>query len=121
MHAAVEHLAKDIDDRAAHAGETLGQGISPQQHHGARDVLGERLSYSDRVRAQQIQLQLAILFGSDAHVAQLADAGSDGIGELVVLDERIDDGTRPVHQLAGIRLEEHWPVLINHVTHIIES
>src|SRR5256885_269403 len=83
MHSAVEHLAKDVNDGPTYARKTLGQGISSQQHHGAGNVFGERLSYSNCMRAQQIHLQFTVLLGSDAHITELSDTGGDCVSEFV--------------------------------------
>ena len=67
---------------AAHAGVALGKGICPQQHHGASLGDGKRLAHSYRMRAHQVDLQFANLVSRDAHVAQFAYAGRDGVRHL---------------------------------------
>ena len=46
-------------------------------------AIGERFADADGVRAHQIDLQFANLIADDAHVAELAHAGGDGVGQLV--------------------------------------
>jgi hypothetical protein len=100
--AAVQHFAQRVDDDPAHARETLGQRIGAQQHHGARFRRGERFADSDGVRTHQVDLQLANLVAGNAHIAELAHAGSDRIGQLVAGDNLVDHRARPVHGLARI-------------------
>ncbi len=86
-HAAIEHLAKRVDDDAAHAGESLGEGIGAQQHHCPSFRNGKRLADSDGVGSQQIYLQFANLVAGNAHIAEFADAGGDRIGEFVACNQ----------------------------------
>ena len=60
-----------------------------------------------RVRAHQVDLQFANLVADNAHVAELAHAGGDGVGDFVAGDDLIDHGARPVHSLARVRRQEH--------------
>ncbi len=118
--AAVEHLAERVDDDGPHAGVALGERVGPQQHHGARFRDGQRLAHADRVRAHQVDLQFANLVAGDAHVAQFADAGGDGIGDLVAGDDLVDDGARPVDRLARVGSEKHGAALDRHFAHRFE-
>jgi hypothetical protein len=98
---AIQHFAQRIDDDGANARVTLGQRIGAQEHHGADFRGGERFTDPHRMGAHKVDLQLTNLFADDAHVAQLADAGGDGIGKFVAGDNFIDDGSRPVDGLAS--------------------
>ena len=56
----------------------------------------------DRVRAHQVDLQLANLVAGDAHVAEFAHARGDGIGEFVAGDDVVNHGARTIHGLARV-------------------
>ena len=59
------------------------------------------------MRAHQIDLQFADLVAGNPYFAQFADAGGDGVGHLIVGDERVDHGARGVHALACVRRQQH--------------
>ena len=104
--AAVEHFAERVDDDGPHARVPLGERIRPQQHHGAGFRDGERFAHADRMRAHQVDLQFANLLAGDAHVAQFADAGGDGVGDLVAGDDLIDDRACLVDRFPRVRREQ---------------
>ena len=54
------------------------------------------------MRAHQIHLQLADLLGRNAHIAQLAHAGGDGIGNFIVGHHRFHRRSRLLHFFARI-------------------
>ena len=85
MHAAVQHLAQRVDDNPAHARAALRQRVRPQQNHGAAHVLAQRFAHAHRVRAQQVDLQLADVIVGNAHIAQLPDARGHCVTHPVVL------------------------------------
>ena len=118
--AAVEHLAESVDQHRAHARVPLGEGVGPQQHHGARLWDRERLADADRMGAHQIQLQLADLVAGDADVAQSADASGYRIGNFIVRYERVHYGAGAVDGLARVGVEEHGPVLDRHFARTFE-
>ena len=86
-HAAREQFADRVDSDRAHAGKSLGERIGAQQHHGAGFGDGKRVADAHGVRAYQVDLQFADLVAGDAHVAEFADAGGDGVGDLIVGDQ----------------------------------
>ena len=98
-----EQFADRVNSSRPHAGIALGKRIGAQQHHGPGFCDGERVADAHRVRTHQVDLQFADLIAGDAYIAKFADAGGDGVGHLVVGDERVDDGARSVHALARIR------------------
>ena len=82
----------------------------------ARDSgIGERLADADRMRAHQIQLQLADLVAGDADIAQLADASGYRIRNFIVGDERVHHGAGARSTAcARVGREQHGPVLDSH-------
>jgi len=102
MDAAVQHFAERIDDDRAHSRITFGQRIGAQKHHGSGLGGGERVADAYRVRAHQVDLQFANLVADNAHIAELAYTGCDGIGELIVGDNLIDNGARAIDGCASI-------------------
>ena len=61
----------------------------------------ERSAYAASVRANQIYLQLANLFGGDANGGEFAEAGVDAVGGFSGGDEMVDDGARGLHARDG--------------------
>src|SRR5205807_2478563 len=51
---------------------------------------GKRFAYTHRMGAHQVHLQLAVLGGINADVAQLSHTGGHGIGQAVFMDELVD-------------------------------
>src|SRR6266850_310891 len=112
MNAALQHLAQRLDDQRTHARVSLGHGVGAQQHHGARLKFTQRLAHADAMRSDQIELQVADLLRRNAHVAQLAHAGVDGIRDLVPRELLFDDRTRAFHRCARSWLKRDWPRLL---------
>ena len=121
MHAAVEHGAQRVDDHVADAGESLGQGVGAQQHHGACDRLRQGIAYSHSVGAHQVELQPADIARRDAHIAELAHSGVHGVRNLVALKQIFNDGASAIDRLPRFGGEQHGPVLINDLAHIREG
>ena len=65
---AVQEFADRVDDRRPHAGVAFRKRVGSQQHHSARLGNRKRLTNSDGMGANEIDLQLANLVGRDAHV-----------------------------------------------------
>ena len=120
-HAAIEHLAEGVDDDGAHAGVAFRQRVGAQQHHGARVGERKRFADADGVRAHQVDLQLADLIADDVHIAQLAHARRDRVGNFVVGHERVDDGAGAVDGLARVGIEQYGPFFGGDFTHRLES
>ena len=92
--------------------KSFSQRVGAQQHHGAGFGNGERFADADGVGADEIDLQFADLVAGDAHVAELANAGGDGIGELVVCDDVVDHGAGAIDGLARIGREQHGAAVV---------
>src|SRR5579883_1365888 len=97
MNAGVEHGAERFDNDGPHAAESLGKRIGPQQDHRASFGNRKRSADSTRVRAHQIDLQLADLFRGNTDGSKLAESGVDAVGGFVGGDKAIDDGARGLH------------------------
>jgi hypothetical protein len=61
------------------------------------------------MRAHQVDLQLANLVTGNPDIAQLADAGCDGVGNLFFRHQRIHHVACGVNAFASIRREQHGP------------
>ena len=104
--AAIQHFAEGVDGDGAHARVALGERVGAQQHHGAGVGDGERFADADGMRAHEIDLQFADLVADNADIAQFADAGGDGVGKLVIGDERVDDGASAIDGFASVGVEQ---------------
>jgi hypothetical protein len=62
---------------------TAPQRRGEQQQHRARDLGIERRSRPDRMRAQQVDLELRGIAGVDPHRRELAEAGRDAVDDRV--------------------------------------
>jgi len=60
-----------------------------------------------RVRAHQVNLQLADLFACNTDIAQLTDSGRDRVRELVVGDEGVNHDARSVYGFARVGIEQY--------------
>ena len=87
-------------------------------------VLGQSLvivSDAHGMRAQEIHLQFADLISGDSHVAELAHSGRDGVGDLVVADQRVDHRAGPVNRSSRFGIEEHGTVFHRDFANRLES
>jgi uncharacterized RmlC-like cupin family protein len=105
--APVEHFAEDVDYLGADSGVAFRKRVSAKQHHGPGLGYGKRFAHANRVGSNQVDLELANLVGGNAHVGELAHAGGNGIGNLVIGDQGVYDGAGLVHGRAGSRIEQH--------------
>ena len=121
MNAAVQHLAKCVNDYSTHAGKSLGQRIRPQQQHGAGHIFSQRFANARSVRAHQVDLQLANGIGRNVQVGQLADAGVHGVGDAIVLDQVFDHGARAIDRQARLGLQQDRTPLVNHLANIVQG
>src|ERR1700686_1215637 len=118
--AAVEHLAKRVDDDRAHAGMALGERICPQQHHGARLCNRQWFAHAYCMRADQVDLQFTNLVAGNAHIAQFTHAGRDGISDLVARDNVIDHGARLIDCLPRVGRKQCGTALSRHLAYCLE-
>jgi hypothetical protein len=121
MYATVEHLTKGVDDQGSDAAKSLGERVGTEQHHGARFEFAEGLADTDRVGAHEIHLKFTDVIAGDANVRELADAGSNGIGDTILRDQVVDDRACPLHCFAGIGSEQNWLLAINHLLKVVEG
>jgi hypothetical protein len=73
------------------------------------------------MRAQEIHLQFADLISGDAHVTELSHSGRDGVGDLVVRDQRVNHRACPVNGSSRFGVEEHGTVFHRDFTNRLES
>ena len=81
----------------------------------------QRLTHSHGVGAQQIHLQLANIAGRDAHIAELANAGVDGVCDPILFQQAFYYGAGLFDGLAGTGFEQNRTVFIHHVAHVGEG
>src|SRR5207249_3105451 len=98
--APVEHFAKQLDDFETDSTEAEDQDIRPQHRHRSHLGLGQRISNSASVAADEVQLQLAQFAMRDANVGELAEPGVDSINDRITLNDLFDrfarcENTRP--------------------------
>ena len=121
MDTGVEHRAKRFNDDGAHAAEAFGEGVGAEEHHGASFRDGERSADSTGVGADKIDLQLADLFGRDAHGGEFAEAGVDAVGGFVGGDQAVNDGAGGPHAGDGGGSEGDGLVMQCHGVELIEG
>ena len=88
MNFGVEHRAKRFDGCGADAAESFGERVGAEKHHRAGFGFAERIADAAGVRAHEIDLELADLFGGDADGGEFAEAGVDAVGGGAGGDER---------------------------------
>src|SRR5713101_7626213 len=113
MYTSVEQLAQSINHDRTHAGVSFGQRVGAQQYERACFCFKERFAYAHTVGADKIDLQRTNFFRSDAHIAEFAYAGGDGISQLVVGHQFIHDSAGLFNQGASVGREQHGPLFIN--------
>ena len=91
MDAAVQQLDEQLERLGPHAGEAACQDVRAQQQQRARLGLAERIADSRRVRAQQVELQLAQAVERDVDVGEVAEAGRDAVDDRAARDRVVDD------------------------------
>src|ERR1700675_4292575 len=72
------------------------------------------------MRADQVDLQFTNLVARNAHVAQFAYSGGNGIGDFVARDNVIDAGGRPVDCLPRVGRKQRRTALSRHLTNCLE-
>jgi hypothetical protein len=63
-----------------------------QRQHPPHHLLGERRPGPDRVRAQEVDLELGRILGGDAHVLELPEAGGHPVHRRAGRERRLHHG-----------------------------
>jgi hypothetical protein len=66
-------------------------------------VVGQQLAGADRVRQDQVLLQLRELLLRDVALGQDAEAGVDAVGRIALGDDGLDGGGRGLDRGVGFR------------------
>ena len=90
MDAAVQHLDQQLERLETHAREAARQHVRAQQHERARLRLAERCADAGRMRAKQVQLQLAQAVERNPDVGEAAEAGRDAVDDGAASDGVVD-------------------------------
>ena len=107
MHSGVDQRHQQLHQRRTAAAEALGQHIGPQQQHGPRLALAERLAHPAGVAAHQVGLQLRQASRGNPHIRQLAEAGVDPVDRLPRSQYLFYQGAAPCHALQRRRRNSH--------------
>ena len=83
----VEHRGHELGDRGAHAGVAARHRVEADGHGRAHDLARERHADADGVAAHEVLLQLLDLVDGDVRGGQLAEAGGDAVGHLLLGDD----------------------------------
>ena len=81
--AAIQQIAEALGDQRPDAGESLGQHVGADQHHGADHVARQRIADAGGMRADHVALQLVEILARNADVGQQPDAGVDRVDRSV--------------------------------------
>ena len=102
MNFGVEHFAERVDNLRADAAEAFGERVGAEQHHGASFGSLSGVADSTSVRANEIDLELADLFGGDADGSEFAEAGVDAVGGGAAATSLFDNGAGSFHAFDGV-------------------
>src|SRR6202158_130432 len=72
------------------------------------------------MRADQVDLQFTNLVAGDAHVAQFAYSGGDGISDFIARDNVIDDSACLIDCLPRVCGKQRGTALSRHLTNCLE-
>src|SRR5579863_9071796 len=103
----VEHRAQDFDSFGADAAESFGERVGAEKNHRARFGFAQRRADAAGVRTNEIDLQLANLFGGNANGGEFAEAGVDTIGGFAAGDDAVDDRARSFHAFDSVGSERN--------------
>src|SRR5882762_859813 len=92
--APVEHFTKQLDHLATDATQTEGQDVRAQHHHRAHLRLGQRISNSAGVTADEVQLKLAQFAMRNPDIGEFAESGGDSIHRGIAHDDLFDQFAR---------------------------
>ena len=121
MNFGVEHGAEGFDGFGADAAEAFGERVGAEKHHRAGFGFAERRADAAGVRANEIDLELADLFGGDADGGEFAEAGVDAVGGFAAPDDALDDGARGFHALDGVGCERDFGAVERDVVELREG
>jgi hypothetical protein len=91
MHAAVEHVAQQIDHVGAHAGASGCERIRAKEQDGPHDIFGKRGADAHGVTSYKIALQSAQILVRDANRREIAEAGIHAVHRVVAFGDLGDD------------------------------
>src|SRR5258707_516491 len=106
MNSRVEHGAKRFHRRWFYSAKTFGECVGPENRDGARFRFAERFADPATMRADKVHLQLANLFGGNAHAGQFAESRVDTVSGLAGGDEFVYHSAGGIHLLAGNSSEQ---------------
>src|SRR5262245_17607714 len=90
VHAAVEHLAKQLDDIPTNSAEAERQHVRPEQHHCAHLGFGKWRANSAGVTADKVQLKLTEFVLRHTNVGQLSETGVDAVNHRIPRNDLLD-------------------------------
>ncbi len=97
-----EELEELLHDHRAHPGVALRQGASPEQEHGAHNLVGERLADTRCMRPQEVVLQRLRLGSPDVGRRQGPEPGGDAVDDLLGRQRLVDDRARRGQSLGEV-------------------
>ena len=95
--------------------------VDPQQHHGPRDLLGERLADAAGMALQEILLQQATILAGDVHRGEVAEARGDAVDNVVGVLPGFNGGGRLLHLPGGLFVQFDSPPVARDAEHILEG
>ena len=101
----IQHLENEIDELGTRARVALRDHISAEKHHRSHLALGEAITDSRRVAANDIHLQLGQFVARDRDFRKFSKAGGDPVHDQVALHDVVDDGAGTEHSFARLRRE----------------
>ena len=113
----IQHLTNCVDHNRAHARMALREGVGAQQHHGSSFSNRQRLSHSDCVRTDKVDLQFANLVARDTHVTELANTGGNRIGKMIARNQRVHHRACALHSFARIGRQQHGTAVTRDLAH----
>ena len=97
-----------VDDQRAHAGKAARQAADLHQHDQAHDGVRQQFSRANRVRQDQVALQLLQLFIGDARLGKQAETRVDAVGRIALGDDGLHGGGRRLDDGIGLGGEDQF-------------
>src|SRR5215471_17373967 len=91
MHAAIEHLAEQVDDLATDSAEAEREHVRPQQHHCAHLRFAKWLANSAGMTADKVQLELPEFVLWDSNIGEFTEPGVNSVHHGTALNNLFDD------------------------------